>query len=586
MNINRVPSENFERGINRDSSVRSDRNPRISKKRERKREHIVLSVFLVFVLSVGLFGSFVFADDGFNVTYYGNDNTGGTGPGTDFAPVGYLYTVLGPGDLIKDGFTFDSWNTQPNGSGTRLTAGWFITVTADMALYAQWKPIPTVTVTYNGNGNTGGTVPGPDSVFSGSTYTVCDAGNLTRTDYIFTGWNSKSDGSGIPYDFNQTITVSANLTLFAQWSYAPYVVNYVGNGNTGGAAPGPDRPPVGYLYTVRNQGSLVKRGHFFTGWNTSADGTGIPYNTGSNVTVSANLTLFAQWEALPDSVTYDGNGSTGGTVPGPDYPDPADTYYIRDAGGLVKDGFTFDGWNSMPDGSGNPYSVNQAITVSGHLTLFAQWRSLICTVTYDGNGNTGGTVPDPEYPETGSTYTVPGAGSLTKYGFVFAGWDTRPDGMGTRYAPSQIFTVLNDLTLYAQWTPSPYSVTYNGNGNTGGTALGPDYPDAGSIYSVRGASGLTKSGFTFDGWNSSINGSGSRYTANQPITVSGHLILYAQWKPVTETVTGKQPEQQQIKTVNPKTGNNTSGIWTVTIWTAALGIVFLLVYLYKRKFFY
>ena len=77
------------------------------------------------------------------------------------------------------------------------------------------------------------------------------------------------------------------------------------------------------------------------------------------------------------------------------------------------------------------------------------------TVTYDGNGNTGGTVPtDSSSPySSGDTVTVIGnTGSLEKTGKTFSGWNTKADGSGTTYTAAQTFTITASTTLYAKWT--------------------------------------------------------------------------------------------------------------------------------------
>jgi len=92
-----------------------------------------------------------------------------------------------------------------------------------------------VAVTYNGNGNTAGTVPvDPSSPYEyGATVTVLgNTGGLTRinvggTSYRFTGWNTKADGSGEYQWEGWTFTMGAsNVTLYAQWT--PYVLRDTG----------------------------------------------------------------------------------------------------------------------------------------------------------------------------------------------------------------------------------------------------------------------------------------------------------------------------------------------------------------------
>jgi uncharacterized repeat protein (TIGR02543 family) len=76
-------------------------------------------------------------------------------------------------------------------------------------------------------------------------------------------------------------------------------------------------------------------------------------------------------------------------------------------------------------------------------------------VTYDGNGNTGGSVPaDSNHYENGQTVTVLGnTGTLVKAGYIFAGWNTQANGSGTTYTAAQTFTIgTANVNLYALWT--------------------------------------------------------------------------------------------------------------------------------------
>jgi formylglycine-generating enzyme required for sulfatase activity len=76
------------------------------------------------------------------------------------------------------------------------------------------------TVTYNGNGNTGGSVP-TDSTSYGTGIIVTVLGNpgtLVKTGSAFAGWNTAADGSGITYTQGNTFAMgSANVTLYAIW---------------------------------------------------------------------------------------------------------------------------------------------------------------------------------------------------------------------------------------------------------------------------------------------------------------------------------------------------------------------------------
>ena len=75
-------------------------------------------------------------------------------------------------------------------------------------------------------------------------------------------------------------------------------------------------------------------------------------------------------------------------------------------------------------------------------------------VTYNGNGNTGGSVPtDSNWYASGATVTVLGnTGALVKAGYTWTCWNTAADGSGTDYNPAGTFELTAGTTLYAKWT--------------------------------------------------------------------------------------------------------------------------------------
>lgn len=77
----------------------------------------------------------------------------------------------------------------------------------------------------------------------------------------------------------------------------------------------------------------------------------------------------------------------------------------------------------------------------------------VFSVTYNGNGNTGGNVPhDSNTYESGEYVLVLGnTGSLTKAGYNFTGWNEAADGSATSASPGSQFQIYSDVTLYAQW---------------------------------------------------------------------------------------------------------------------------------------
>ena len=79
----------------------------------------------------------------------------------------------------------------------------------------------TFTVTYNGNGNTSGTVPTDNTEYDANNNTVTvlgNTGNLAKEHYSFTGWNTVAGGTGTSYVEGNTFTISSNTSLYAQWA--------------------------------------------------------------------------------------------------------------------------------------------------------------------------------------------------------------------------------------------------------------------------------------------------------------------------------------------------------------------------------
>ncbi len=178
-----------------------------------------------------------FAPVSYGVTYNGNNTTSGSVPtdSTAYAAGATVTVAANSGNLARTGYTFAGWNTAPDGSGTTYAAGsGTFTINANATLYAKWTPAATYTVTYNGNGNTGGNPPtdANSPYFSGTTVTVLDnTGNLTKTGFAFGGWNTAADGSGTTYSAANTFVISQNTTLYALWTQNPSITVSTGSLN-------------------------------------------------------------------------------------------------------------------------------------------------------------------------------------------------------------------------------------------------------------------------------------------------------------------------------------------------------------------
>ncbi|MBQ9329541.1 MAG: InlB B-repeat-containing protein [Oscillibacter sp.] len=156
------------------------------------------------------------------------------------------------------------------------------------------------------------------------------------------------------------------------------------------------------------------------------------------------------------------------------------------------------------------------------------------TVTFDANGGAGTMSPQPVGYNKATTLA---ANTPTRDGYAFAGWNTAANGSGTAYADGANITTKEDVTLYAQWTANSYEVKFNANDGTG--AMGNQTFTYGVAQNLT-ANAFTRTGYTFAGWNTAADGSGAAYADQASVSnlaKTGVFDLYAQWTPITYTVT-------------------------------------------------
>lgn len=248
------------------------------------------------------------------------------------------------------------------------------------------------------------------------------------------------DRSGGTLDKDTTITAGYERTVH---------LTYDGNGNTSGHVDGATGRP-GDVKVADN--GFACTGHTFTGWNTRADGSGTAYKAGGALHLDTDATLYAQWRANAYKVAFDANKGTGTMV---DETFAYDRPQALTANGFKRDGYTFTGWNTKPDGSGDGYADGQEVLNltakdGGTVTLYARWTAKPAKLVYDGNGNTSGAT-EPTTGTTDQTVAVRDNG-FRRDGYTFAGWNTRPDLSGDTIAPGDRATLRGETHLYAMWT--------------------------------------------------------------------------------------------------------------------------------------
>jgi len=403
--------------------------------------------------------------------------------------------------------------------------------------------VPSYTVTFNANNGTG-TPPGTMETAVGSSITLPNGSGLSRSGYTFGGWNTNTAGTGTNYNAGSTYTPTANVTLYAKWNSSQYTVTFNANGGTsisGGTGTPPAKQTVnaGTRITLPNT-SLMKSGHTFEGWNTSADGTGTNYSIGSYYTVNANTTLYANWKIIQYTITFNLNGGSG-TAPSAQKVNAGSSITLPSGSGLTRSGYTFGGWNTNTSGTGtnyaagSSYTTNAAITNTANaaVTLYVKWDAIVAyTVTYNINGGSG-TIPNAQTVNAGSSITLPSGSGLSMNGYAFSGWNTSADGSGTNYNAGSSYTPTAptpSITLYAKWNIT-YTVSFNANGGSG-TIPNAQTVNAGSSITLPSGSGLSMNGYAFSGWNTSADGSGTNYNAGSsytPTAPTPSITLYAKW---------------------------------------------------------
>ncbi len=365
-----------------------------------------------------------------------NANGGKTTTSSKTVAYGSTYGTLPT--PTRAGYTFVGWFTSVSG-GTKIVSSTPVNLTSDQTLFAHWSTSG-FTVTFNANG--GSTPTSSKTVTYGSTYGTLPT--PTRTGYIFTGWYTATSG-GTHITSSTTVALTSNQTLYAQWSTSGYTVTF--NANGGSTSTSSKIVSFGSTY-----GSLpipTRTGYSFVGWYTATSG-GTLITSSSTVVITSNQTLYAVWNANSYTVNFNANG---GTL----YTYSKTVYYGSSYGTLpspTRAGYNFNGWYTATSG-GTRITEYSTVYLTSNQTLYAQWGTNSCTVTFDA---VGGTTPTSSKSVTsGSTYgTLP---VPTKEGHTFVGWYTAAYG-GTVVTENTAVASSSSHTLYAHWNVKQYMATW------------------------------------------------------------------------------------------------------------------------------
>lgn len=384
----------------------------------------------------------------------------------------------------------------------RMTAGnvengvaEFWIVSGDPTVYTH--PVNVAGITFDTQG--GSSVPA-QAVAIGGTASVPET--PTRDGYVFSKWTTDVAGEH-EYDF--ATTVSAPITLYAQWTEAKTVTFDVQGGSeiaaqqvqTGKSAVRPENPErVGYA---------------FAGWYTSADTSGSEYDF--TAAVNDDVTLYAKWTPNMYAVTFDSQG--GSAV---DAQQVAYGGYATQPATPTRDGYTFVGWTTDAAGT-TPYGFGMPIT--GGITLYAKWDdagATYHTVTIhlnDGDDYSSDLPQDMTlFVKEGEKLTIPDS-APSRGGYRFAGL-TSDEQRKTDYDAGTAVTA--DMTLYAKWVKT-WTVTFD---TAGGSAVNSQTVDDGGV-AVAPDPSPTRDDCRFTGWQYD----GKSYDFGSKVT--GDITLTAQW---------------------------------------------------------
>lgn len=386
-----------------------------------------------------------------------------------------------------------------------------------VTLYAIYADVKAITVEFQGNNSQWGAVTN-----RGGSFTVTDSvagGDVISTakpspGYHFVEWTK----GGQQVSTTPDLTISAKQFNNTQAGHTfVYIAHFEPNRFTVHFDQNTTDPVTGNMEDQQYAGAenaylrpnaFVRPGYRFLGWSEEADGTGTSYADqakfqgvthyrGKEIKDGATITLYAQWEKLPEiTIDYTPFPEDLGTVTlnPPQAKEPSEEalaplsihtvsetgspdHQVRGATAKPKDGCTFKGWYDQQknqcstDLSFVPKAGTDNLYQSG--SYVAVFEAKKYTLRFDANGGEG-MMGD-------LTYTHGQDQSLTKCGFTragygFLGWATAADGKVV-YHDQQSLSITQNTTLYAVWKQQPNQGGSNGghhNSGSGGTQEKPD----------------------------------------------------------------------------------------------------------------
>ena len=288
--------------------------------------------------------------------------------------------------------------------------------------------IITYTITFDGNGaNTGEMAAMTGVKYDSDEDVKLSKNTFTKNGYTFAGWlyngNTYADGASAE---KLTTVDGATVTMVAQWNNATYEIKL--NTDNGTYTEGYSAP-VSYIFgtgaTLPTADNISKTGYDFEGWYDNADLTGNPV-TEIGTDAYGDKEYWAKWTEATYSVTLNTDGGTiaeGKNVTEYTYGTGAT---LPTADDITKPGYTFDGWYTNKDCTGDKVTEITGTDV-GAKEYWAKWTATPYTITLNLDGGTfdaaGWTLAEGKYTKTytiNDTVTLP---TPSKVNYTFVTWE-------------------------------------------------------------------------------------------------------------------------------------------------------------------
>lgn len=426
----------------------------------------------------------------------------------------------------RTGYTFDGWY-----NGATAVTGTIKMPAGGMILKAAWKANK-YKVTFDANKG-GGTMAAQD--FTYDTAQNLTANTFTRSGYSFVGWATSASGTSAYVDQqsvnNLTATNNETIKLYAVWSPTAQVLQFDVNGGDASSKPANIASTTDATVDISKVKDPTRTGYKFTGWYDGATKVG-----SSIVMPVGGKTLRAEWEAISYKVNFHANTGNGTAMAKQQFTYDAAQNLTKNT--YTKAGYDFDGWLSAQNSPLCDYIDEQSVmnlsdTHDAEVTVYASWRALDQTVTFDVNGGDIATKPLDIVQVTDSTVDISTVVSPTRTGYTFAGWYD-----GANKATNTFTMPAGGKTLRAEWTPINYSIAFDGNSGDGTMA---DQTFEYDLNQSLSKNEFTKAGYSFTGWSTKKDDP-IVYTDEDAILnltdIDGDKItLFANWRADDQTVT-------------------------------------------------